>query len=152
MRNFNYCLECNNEISFNEYKYSIDKFNIPLCLFHQDWIRGMTFHTTNETIKLYFALKNKGVPAILEKFDGYKHIDIVIPEAKVNIEVDGEHHNFSNKQALIDLKRTYFSFLKGYYTLRIPNSLVYDDNVLTETADFIVGILNESLKKNYKKR
>ncbi|MGV3538350.1 MAG: DUF559 domain-containing protein [Rufibacter sp.] len=104
-----------------------------------------------EAIRLYFALKNRGVPAQLEKFDGFKHIDIAIPEAKVNIEVDGGHHNYNTKQALADLKRTYFSFLKGYLTVRIPNSLVYNDEVLEETADFIVGILNESLNKKHRK-
>jgi len=109
----------------------------------------MSTQTTEEALKLYFALKKRGVPAELEKFDGYKHIDIAIPEAKINIEVDGKHHNSNNRQALADLKRTYFSFLKGYYTIRIPNSLVYNDYVLNETADFIVGILNESLNKQY---
>jgi very-short-patch-repair endonuclease len=87
------------------------------------------------------------VPAQLEKFDGFKHIDIAIPEAKVNIEVDGSHHNYSTKQALADLKRTYHSFLKGYLTLRIPNSLVKNDFVLEETADYIVGFLNENRQR-----
>ncbi|MFN3773848.1 DUF559 domain-containing protein [Cloacibacterium normanense] len=113
----------------------------------------MEYETTEETIRLYFALKKREVPAQLEKYDGFKHIDIAVPEAKINIEVDGIHHNFNSTQALRDLKRTYHSFLKGYYTLRIPNSLVRNDSFLDETANFIVKILNENYdninKKNF---
>lgn len=143
------CLECYKDISIYEYQFSMDRYNIPLCRQHQDWIQFLSNQTTVEAIRLYFALKARGVPAEIEKFDGFKHIDIAIPEAKINIEVDGAHHNYSDKQALADLKRTYFSFLNGYYTIRIPNSLVYNDHILNETADFIVGILNESLNKHY---
>uniref|UniRef100_UPI003216BCF1 hypothetical protein n=1 Tax=uncultured Draconibacterium sp. TaxID=1573823 RepID=UPI003216BCF1 len=149
MKDNYFCVECNRAIYPNEYKYSISRFNIPLCREHQDWIQYMSTQTTFEAIRLYFALKLRGVPAELEKFDGFKHIDIAIPEAKINIEVDGGHHNYNERQALADLKRTYFSFLKGYYTIRIPNSLVYNEYELDETADFIVGILNESLNKRY---
>ena len=149
MREDNICIECGRNISIYEFKYSVERFNMPLCREHQDWVQFMSTQTTFEAIRLYFALKLRGVPAEMEKFDGYKHIDIAIPEAKINIEVDGGHHNYNDRQALADLKRTYFSFLKGYYTIRIPNSLVYNEYMLEETADFIVGILNESLNKNY---
>jgi very-short-patch-repair endonuclease len=99
---------------------------------------------TKEQLELYNALKKRGAPAKLEKWDGHKHIDIAIPEARVNIEVDGIHHNTSKKQALSDLLRTYYSFRKGYVTLRIPNILVRDKETLEETADFIIDFLNES--------
>ncbi|WP_343522035.1 DUF559 domain-containing protein [Pedobacter sp.] len=107
---------------------------------HQKWVKQQELVSTVPAMSLYFALKERGVPAQLEKFDGYKHTDIAIPQAKVNIEVDGGHHNYSNKQALSDLKRTYHSFLKGYLTLRIPNSLVQYH--LEETADHITEMLN----------
>jgi very-short-patch-repair endonuclease len=149
MKDTCFCIECRRNIYPNEFQYSLEKFGVPLCREHQDWIQFMSTQTTFETIRLYFALKLRGVPAAMEKFDGFKHIDIAIPEAKINIEVDGGHHNYNDKQALADLKRTYFSFLKGYYTIRIPNSLVYNEYILNETADFIVGILNESLNKHY---
>ncbi len=94
---------------------------------------------------MYAALKKFGVPATLEKFDGFKHIDIAIPKAKVNIEIDGGHHNFDYKQALADLKRTYYSFKRGYVTIRVPNSLVNEK--LDETAKYLVEILNESVEQ-----
>jgi very-short-patch-repair endonuclease len=64
-----------------------------------------------------------------------------------NIEVDGVHHNLQHRQALADLKRTYHSFLKGYFTLRIPNTLIHWS--IDETADYIVDFLNESNYRNW---
>jgi very-short-patch-repair endonuclease len=97
---------------------------------------------TPEAQILHKALKYKGVPSELEKWDGYKHIDIAIPEAKINIEIDGAQHNLDAEQALSDLKRTYHSFMKGFFTLRIPNSLIREH--LDEITDIIVEILNEN--------
>lgn len=145
------CLECDCYIDIRVFEYSSDKWGIPLCIAHQHWIKEIEEETTGETLELYFALKERQVPAEIEKFDGYKTIDIAIPEAKVNIEIDGTHHNWQPKQALADLKRTYYSFKKGYLTLRIPNSLVH--NHLEETADLITEILVENkskIKPSYK--
>ncbi|MEE1945072.1 DUF559 domain-containing protein [Pedobacter sp. KR3-3] len=133
------CLECNCSISYEVNGYSIGYFGIPLCINHQKWLKQQELVSTVETISLYFELKARNVPAQLEKYDGYKHIDIAIPEARVNIEVDGGHHNYNSKQALSDLKRTYHSFLKGFLTLRIPNSLI--KHHLEETADHITEML-----------
>jgi very-short-patch-repair endonuclease len=142
------CLECNQSLTRGVIDFSLNSYGIPLCMDHQSWVQQMQSQTTEETLRLYFALKERGVPAEIEKFDGFKHIDIAIPDAKVNIEVDGRHHHYDARQALADLKRTYHSFAKGYLTFRIPNSLVYNENVLNETADYLVGILNENLKNN----
>ncbi len=136
------CLQCGCYLNPVVFNYSTSNFGVPLCIPDQKWIQSMEGNCTLESIQLYFALKERGVPAELEKFDGFKHIDIAITEAKVNIEVDGGHHNFNNRQALADLKRTYFSFLKGYLTLRIPNSLVREH--LDETADYLTDFLVES--------
>lgn len=133
------CLECSCSISYQVHNYSLDYFGVPLCITHQKWLKEQERISTFASMSLYFALKERGVPAQLEKFDGYKHIDIAIPQAKVNIEVDGGHHNYNNRQALSDLKRTYHSFLKGYLTLRIPNSLI--EFHLEETADYITDML-----------
>jgi very-short-patch-repair endonuclease len=115
----------------------------------QDWLREIQEFTsaTDESIALFFALTQRGVPAKLEKNDGFKTIDIAVPDAKVNIEVDGVQHNLSSYQALSDLKRTLHSYKKGYSTLRIPNSLV--KTKLEDTADLITEFLIES--RNRKK-
>ena len=143
------CLECGSSIEERVYKYSIEKFGYPLCREDQDWIIRMArVESTEQVAKLYLALRDRGVPAEMEKFDGHKTIDIAIPEARVNIEVDGGQHNWSSSQALSDLRRTYYSFQKGYLTLRIPNTLV--NHYLEETADMIEGILAENRDKNRK--
>ncbi len=136
------CVICNEYVHQIVYTYALDNFGQPLCRACQDWYRyGVENNkTTNETLQLFLALKARGVPAEIEKFDGHKTIDIAIVEKRVNIEVDGIHHNANPQQAFADLQRTYFSFLKGYLTLRIPNSLVR--NNLEETADMITEILN----------
>ncbi|MBI1225476.1 MAG: hypothetical protein GC192_09600 [Bacteroidetes bacterium] len=113
-----------------------------MCRNHQNWIRSLPQSTTDDAIALYFALKIRGVPAELEKFDGFKHIDIAIPEVRVNLEIDGGHHVFNSHQALADLKRTFHSFRRGFLTLRIPNALVREH--LDEAADYIVGFLMEN--------
>lgn len=136
------CVECGQWVSPQVSDYSTDRWGIPLCVNHQNWVKMMLTQTTDETFGLYFALKMRGVPAEIEKFDGHKHIDIAVTDAKVNLEVDGGHHNYSPQQALSDLKRTFFSFKKGYLTLRIPNSLVRYH--LDETADYIVDFLMEN--------
>ncbi|MBS3079519.1 DUF559 domain-containing protein [Candidatus Pacearchaeota archaeon] len=94
---------------------------------------------------MYEILLKNNFDAKLELWDGHKHINIAIPEYKVNIEVDGKYHERKN-QALIDLKRTYHSFKKGYVTLRIPNQLVQKDTIF-ETASYIMKFLKESETK-----
>lgn len=96
-------------------------------------------------IELYLSLKFRGVPAELEKCDGHKTIDIAVVDAKVNIEVDGPQHNYKCEQALSELSRTFYSFQKGYLTLRIPNTLIRKN--LEETADCITEFLKLSKGK-----
>ncbi|OAV65600.1 hypothetical protein Barb7_03013 [Bacteroidales bacterium Barb7] len=143
------CCECGASLSDAVADYSINYFGLPLCRTHQDWIRQLPDSTTNEAITLYFTLKQKGIPAELEKYDGHKHIDIAIVNARLNIEVDGGHHNYSSKQALADLQRTYFSLQKGYYTIRIPNSLIKDENSFNEAVVYIENLYKERLKQKH---
>ena len=138
------CWECGTPIDRQVFAYSNKYCGFPLCIQHQQWLKGHV-NASSESKTLYFALKARGVQAELEKFDGYKTIDIAVTDAKVNIEVDGKHHNFKPSQALTDLKRTYYSFKKGYLTLRIPNSLV--KSRLDETAKLIIEYLSESNSK-----
>ncbi|HJP64180.1 MAG TPA: DUF559 domain-containing protein [Mucilaginibacter sp.] len=146
-----YCLECDCAIDKAVYNYSTYNFGIALCRAHQNWVKQLDPRKiTDAALTLYFALKECGVSAELEKHDGHKSIDIAIEEAKVHIEVDGIQHNYDSRQALCDLKRTYYSFKKGYFTLRIPNSLIRND--LEETVDYIIDLLELSRKKVESKR
>jgi very-short-patch-repair endonuclease len=100
---------------------------------------------TPEAKKLNEELIKLGYKAELEKFDGYKHIDIAIVQAKTNIEIDGPRHNYQARVALQDLKRTFYSLEKGFITIRIPNSLVH--RKLPETVDYIDKILKTRINQ-----
>src|SRR5687767_2617594 len=105
-----FCWECSDRIDNRVFAYSFETFGLSLCRQCQVWLNEVAPITTPEAVQLYFELKRRGVPAELEKYDGYKTIDIAVTHAKVNIEVDGGQHNYDSQQALCDLKRTYFSF------------------------------------------
>lgn len=137
------CIDCNVLVSQQVYIFSTSKMGMPLCIPCQENFTARSFRSTKEATELYIALRIRGVPAELEKWDGHKTIDIAVPEAKVNIEVDGSQHAFSTRQALSDLKRTYYAFKKGYLTLRIPNTLVRHN--IDETADYITEFLTTSV-------
>lgn len=153
-----YCSKCNEDIMEKEYNYSKEHYGKILCRacqgnnqkirvskFSKRGDRVASFKKrggTPEARELYNVLKIMGIDAELEKYDGYKTIDIAIPSKMVNIEIDGMQHSYNSKQALSDLKRTYYSFKKGYVTLRIPNSLI--KNNLHETATYIAGFLKSS--------
>ena len=100
---------------------------------------------TKQEKLLFNSLKARGLPVELQKFDGHKTIDIAIPIAKLNIEVDGIQHHKKYKQALADLERTYYSLEKGFITIRVPNSLVV--NELETTADIIEKIYDIQINK-----
>jgi very-short-patch-repair endonuclease len=136
------CCHCYERISLKVHSFSMEHFELPLCIPCQEDFKIRCEKATPIAVALYKKLKIRGVPAELEKWDGKKTIDIAVVDAKVNIEVDGGQHNYSASQALSDLKRTLFAFKKGYLTLRIPNSLVKHD--LEKTADLITEFLNTS--------
>lgn len=103
--------------------------------------------STPQARELSELLRQYGWEVELEKWDGHKHIDIAIVECKANIEVDGQQHGYSREQALADLERTYYSFKKGYVTLRIPNVLTKDRYTIETTAKFIDKFLRASAEQ-----
>lgn len=136
------CCHCSNAISTKVYSFSLEIFELPLCIPCQEDFKIKAQKATPIAKALYIELKRRGVPAELEKWDGTKTIDIAVVDARVNIEVDGGQHNYNSNQAFADLKRTLYSFKKGYLTLRIPNSLVKHD--IQKTADLITEFCSES--------
>lgn len=146
------CSECKKSIPQREVNYSVKHYGKTLCRDCQkDYSSKEKSYqkkkekSTPEAIKLCEALIKMGFKAQLEKFDGHKHIDIAIPDFMVNIEVDGMQHNYSEKQAIADLKRTFYSFKKGYVTLRIPNKLIQERAY--ETAGYIKKFIEASAEQ-----
>ena len=147
------CWTCNNQLTNGILHYSLDEFGIPLCIPCQERVRPhVTPYTSPETIILWIALCDAGLPARLEQFDGYKTIDIAIPSHRLNIEVDGGQHH-SPRQALADLKRTAYSISQGFMTLRLPNSLItatddYQFSDVIEAIRHIADSTQAALSKN----
>ena len=143
------CSKCENSLSKKEFNYSIKFYSIILCRDCQNKYLPLKNNfekkknkSTPEAIKLYNILIKLGIPAKLQQYDHFKHIDIAIPEAKINLEIDGMQHNYSEKQALADLKRNYYSLKKGYVTLHLPNQLIREKAY--ETAKFLKRLIEES--------
>lgn len=79
---------------------------------------------TKEAAELKAALEKQGVRVLVELHDGHKHIDLAIPKAKLNIEVDGIQHLTNPQQILADLNRGYYSHKNGFNTMHIPNEMI----------------------------
>ena len=79
---------------------------------------------TAEAEALKKALEDRGVKVYVELHDGFKTIDLAIPRAKINVEVDGIQHLTDPKRILADLGRGYYSHKNGYDTMHIPNEMV----------------------------
>lgn len=79
---------------------------------------------TKEAYALREALENLGVKVYSELNDGHKHIDLTIPKAKLNLEIDGIQHLINPHQIVADLDRGHFSDKRGYNTMHIPNEMI----------------------------
>jgi very-short-patch-repair endonuclease len=80
---------------------------------------------TKEANDLKRALEEKGVLVYVELDDGYKHVDLAIPKAKLNVEVDGIKHLTDPHQIVADLARGFYSHKSGYDTMHIPNEMLH---------------------------
>jgi very-short-patch-repair endonuclease/cell division protein FtsL len=115
-----YCSVCKEDISESVYRYSMDKFGKALCRDHQKTV-------TTQALKLSEALNEKGVNHTLEYDDGFKHVDIAIKWAKLYLEIEGAQHLYTPKQMITDYKRDNYSLKDGFYTIRIPNTIIQKD-------------------------
>jgi very-short-patch-repair endonuclease len=87
---------------------------------------------------LYQALCNRGVSAELEHWDGHKHVDIAILNARIYIEVDGIRHFTEPRQIDSDFKRTYYSN-DDFDTFHVPNQVL--KKYLDEVVDALVKVV-----------
>ncbi|HDZ15621.1 hypothetical protein LCGC14_1008020 [marine sediment metagenome] len=136
------CLECNKELSYDAHRKAMDRLGVELCEMHQRRIIKLIEinKTPREAIQLYYGLKESGVNAMLEWWDGTKSIDIAISRVKLNIEIDTEYHMMTHEQAINDLEEAMHSFKNGFTTIRIPHVLI--KYYLKETVVNILGIMD----------
>ncbi len=83
--------------------------------------------STPQAKALYKKLIENGVGAVLEYWDGHKHIDIAILESNIYIEVDGPGHFNTVRQIEADFNRDHYSEKEGYSTIHISNQSIADD-------------------------
>ena len=143
------CVECSKKLGYMEHRNSMDHFGVELCEYHQTRLVKLIEmnKTPIEAIQLYYGLKEAGVKAMLEWWDGNKSVDIAISRVKLNIEIETEYHMLTHEQAINDLERAMHSFKNGFTTIRIPHVLI--KHYLKETINNILGIM-EGLKANIK--
>jgi very-short-patch-repair endonuclease len=102
---------------------------------------------TKEALALKDALENRGIKVYKELHDGFKTIDLALPQAKINIEVDGIQHLTDPKQILADLGRGYYSHKNGYDTMHIPNEMIHAH--LPEISDALAEAAKVRQKRIY---
>lgn len=143
------CLECKKELGYSDHRNAMETLGVELCTEHRYRMLKLmeTNNTPREAIQLYYGLKEAGIAAMLEWWDGNKSIDIAIARVKLNIEIDSEYHMMTHEQAINDLEKAMHSFKNGFTTIRIPHVLI--KYYLKETVNNIIGIM-EGLRVHLK--
>ncbi|MCW4002722.1 MAG: DUF559 domain-containing protein [Candidatus Bathyarchaeota archaeon] len=144
-----YCSICKETISEQVFEYSKRYYGKPLCIYHQKMARNADKpqpKITPQARSLSEALRKRGIKNKLEDYDGYKHVDISIPWARLNIEIDGRHHLLNPKQLYSDLERDSFSQNDEKSTIRITNDAIERD--LDGIADSIAKVARRRYRKD----
>jgi len=94
---------------------------------------------TLHVLKLQNRLREIGINSITEHWDGHKHVDLFIPEAKIYIEVDGPNHLTNPNQILADFDREHYSDIDSFNTLRISNEIL--DKYFEKIAEAIAKVV-----------
>lgn len=102
---------------------------------------------TEQAKALCMALESKGIKVISEYNDnGYKHVDICLPDVKIFIEVDGLQHLTNFKQIISDFDRDYYSGKEHFDTLHIPNFVIKEhSHEIANAISQVVNIRKEKL-------
>ncbi|MCX6781588.1 MAG: hypothetical protein NTW66_00470 [Candidatus Magasanikbacteria bacterium] len=94
---------------------------------------------TPQAVSLYNALRERKIYCELEAWDEHKHIDISIPWAQIDIEIDGLQHYTNPEEIKKDFRRTYYSVhRKDYDTIHIPNYII--ESHLNQVADALAAV------------
>jgi very-short-patch-repair endonuclease len=95
---------------------------------------------TPQALKLFNALKEKGIDSQIQYNDGHKTVDIAVLKAKLFIEVDGIQHFTNSEQIKRDFKRSHYSDGDDYSTFYVTNQII--DTHLDEVVDALVEVIN----------
>ena len=146
-----YCNICKETISERVYRYSMDKFGRALCMVHQKTplLANKRETVTPQALRLSKALNDLRVEHELEYYDGYKHVDIAIPSARLYLELEGTQHAFSPKQMIADDERDTHSHKDGFDTKRIANVWIDKDADRLAASIAILVRKRENERKQY---
>jgi len=92
-------------------------------------------------LELVEALRKRGIRVETEFDDGFKSIDIFLPDVNIAIEVDGSQHVTNPKQIISDFSREHYSDQKNVHTMHIDNKVV--GKIFEEIADALAKIVEE---------
>jgi very-short-patch-repair endonuclease len=81
-------------------------------------------YASQHATKLWQALRDSGIDAELEYFDGHKTVDIAILPSRIYIEVDGLHHFTEAEQIIRDFKRAHYSDGDDFNTFYVTNQII----------------------------
>ena len=93
---------------------------------------------TKEAKELYNALWKRKIKCEIEAEDGHKSIDISIPWAELDIEIDGKPHVYDSKQLYADIERAHYSKEDGFDTIHISNAMIHEN--VNGVADSIAKV------------
>jgi very-short-patch-repair endonuclease len=85
-------------------------------------------------------LKKLGIKVENEVSDGFKHVDLSMPGARLDIEVDGEQHLTDPDQIMTDYTRAYYSREAGYETIHVHNKDLIEDKDARAIASAIAEV------------
>ena len=100
--------------------------------------------TTRQVTKLSNELKKRGIACDVEHGDGFKHVDIRIQKAHLDLEIDGSQHWIKFEQIISDMLRSHYSERDGFRTFHIPNWFV--DNRFEELVDALESVIKVQTK------
>ncbi len=146
------CAHCGKPVDDELAEIAIDCHEKTLCFKHQKEASDErekrapkpVIMKCENTLRNELMQQKPDLYLLQQKWDGYKHIDLTLPHYMLNIEVDGPYHKRKYKPhhkepyevMLTDFIRDYYSFRRGWVTIRVSNELV--ENKLEKTAHYIL--------------
>ena len=135
-------MNCNFPIDVAVSRFSLNYIGHVLCSPCQEELKVTLRDSNRETIKLYFSLKKRGIPAA---FEGQRTIDIAVMNTRMNIVVSEPQINYNPEKALAELQDSFSSPTEGPIRICVHNALIAYN--LDETADCITGFLNSNSRR-----
>ena len=136
------CLECNTPLSYLDHRKAIERFGFELCQAHRERMERLLRQKDlpEETVILYYGLKEAHIPSMLAWWDGRQTIDLAISRVKLNIRIDIESEELHSGNIMDSLENGVSEFKDGFTNIRIPHTLIRKD--LRRTVEYIEGVIH----------